>query len=280
MALIDVQVHAYERNHPGRPWAGHIAGPDHVTGDEMVLAMNAVGVDGAILVSPFSLYRYDASYAVQVYAAQPTRFRLIKPVDTTNPEVSDVIAEWAAAKGTVGIRVFLNQETSPDPADPGINRALAGAAKHSLPVNLAASGRLEQVGGLAVGNPDTVLVVDHLGLQQPFHPPAPPESWANLPKVLALAAHTNVRIKISGACTLSHEPYPYNDIWDPVLKIIDAFGIDRCMWGTDWTRATELLTYEQGVRPFIETNRLSDNDRAALMGGTLEKVYKWASSKS
>ena len=82
------------------------------------------------------------------------------------------------------------------------------------------------------------------------------------------------------ACTLSHELYPYNDIWNPLLKIIDAFGIDRCMWGTDWTRATELLTYEQGVRPFIETNRLSDNDRAALMGGTIEKVYKWSPSKS
>ena len=24
-------------------------------------------------------------------------------------------------------------------------------------------------------------------------------------------------------------------------------GLDRCMWGTDWTRATELLTYKEGV---------------------------------
>ena len=178
--------------------------------------------------------------------AHPERFRLVKPVDTTNVGVADVISDWAATKGTVGIRVFLNQETSPDPADPGINRTLAAATKNSVPVNLAASGRLDQVAGLASRNPDTVLVVDHLGLQQPFHPPAPAEPWANLPKVLALASHPNIRIKISGACTLSHEPYPYNDIWDPVLKVIDAFGIDRCMWGTDWTRATELLTYESG----------------------------------
>ena len=84
MPTIDVQVHAYERNHPSRPWVGHIAGPDHVTGDEMVAAMDAVGVNGAILVSPFSLYRYDASYALEVYAAHPERFRLVKPVDTTN----------------------------------------------------------------------------------------------------------------------------------------------------------------------------------------------------
>jgi L-fuconolactonase len=61
MPTIDVQVHAYERNHPSRPWVGHIAGPDHVTGDEMAAAMDAVGVNGAILVSPFSLYRATRS---------------------------------------------------------------------------------------------------------------------------------------------------------------------------------------------------------------------------
>jgi predicted TIM-barrel fold metal-dependent hydrolase len=124
-----------------------------------------------------------------------------------------------------------------------------------------------------------VLVIDHLGLQQPFRPPPPAEPWADLPKVLALASHPNIRIKISGACTLSHEPFPYNDIWDPVMRIIDAFGLDRCMWGTDWTRATELLTYKEGVAAFRVTNRLSDNDRAKLMGGTLERVYKWVPSK-
>ena len=278
MPTIDVQVHAYEPNHPGRPWVGHLAGPASVTGDEMVAAMDAVGVDGAILVSPFALYRYDASYALRVCEAHPGRFGLVKPVDTTNPAVGDVVADWGATKGAVGIRIMLNAELSADPADPGINRALAAAEKHALPVNLLAWGRLDQVAGLAARNPGTILVIDHLGLQQPFHPPAPPQPWADLPKVLALASHPNIRIKISGACTLSHEPFPYNDIWDPVLKIIGAFGVDRCMWGTDWTRATELLTYEQGVKPFRDTNRLSDGDKVKLMGGTVEQVYKWSPS--
>ncbi len=107
MSIIDVQVHAYERNHPGRPWAGHLAGPEHVTGDEMVAAMDAVGVDGAILVSPFALYQFDASYALEVHAAHPGRFGLVKPVDTTNPGVADVVAKWAATKGAVGIRMCV-----------------------------------------------------------------------------------------------------------------------------------------------------------------------------
>ena len=119
MPILDAQVHAYERNHPGRPWIGTLYGPAEVTGNQMVAAMDAVGVDGAILVSPFSMYRYDASYALEVYAAHPARFRLVKPVDPTDPAVVDTIADWASTKGTVGIRVFLRDEASTDPADPG-----------------------------------------------------------------------------------------------------------------------------------------------------------------
>ncbi len=275
MPIFDAQVHAYERNHPGRPWVGTLYGPPEVTGDQMVAAMDAAGVDGAILVSPFSMYRFDASYALEVYAAHPDRFRLVKPVDPTDPAVVDTIAEWASTEGTVGIRIFLRDEASTDPADPGINRVLAAAAAHSLPVNLASRGRLDQAGQLAARNRNTRLVIDHLGLAQPHEPPPPAEPFADLPQLLALAAHDNVAVKISGACTLSHEPFPYNDIWDPLGRVFDAFGFDRCMWGTDWTRAVGMLTYKQGVDAFLVTDRLSETERTALMGRTLQQVYNW-----
>ena len=280
MLTIDSQVHAYERDRPGRPWVGVLRGPPEVTGDDMVAAMDAVGVDGALLVSPFSMYRYDASYALEVHAAHPGRFGLIKPVDPTDPGVADTIADWAATDGTVGIRIMMREGVSTDAADPGLNRVLAAAARHSLAVNLMCTGRLEQAGLLAARNPDTRLVIDHLGLQQPQEPPAPAEPFADLPKLLALAAHDNIAVKISGACTLSHEPFPYKDLWDPLGRIFDAFGFDRCMWGTDWTRAVALLTYEQGVEAFRVTDRLSDSDRAALMGETLRRVYDWSPSKA
>ncbi|MDA0653480.1 MAG: amidohydrolase family protein, partial [Proteobacteria bacterium] len=137
-------------------------------------------------------------------------------------------------------------------------------------------GRLEQVAALAAKNPGTQLIIDHLGLQQPFAPPVPAAAFAELPKLLELAAFENVAVKITGACTLSHEPFPYNDLWDPLGRIFDAFGFNRCMWGTDWTRAVNLLTYEQGVQPFRLTDRLSNGDRADLMGGTLQRIYNWS----
>ena len=278
MLTIDAQVHAYEGNHPGRPWKAVLHGPPEVTGKDMVAAMDAVGVDGALLVSPFTQYGYDASYAIDVHAAHPGRFGLIKPVDPADPAVVDTIAEWARTDGTVAIRIMMNRGVSTDAADPGINRVLAAAARHALPVNLLCWGRLEQARLLAARNPDTILVIDHLGLQQPFEPPVPAAPFAELPQLLALAAHANIVVKITGACTLSHEAFPYNDLWDPLCRIFDAFGFDRCMWGTDWTRAVAFLTYEQGVEAFRVTDRLSDSDRAALMGETLRRVYEWSPS--
>ena len=278
--IIDAQVHAYERNHPGRPWAAVLTGPDEVTGDEMVAAMDAVGVDGAVLVSPFTMYGYNASYALEVHRKHPGRFGLVKPVDPGDPAVAETVAEWAATPGAVGIRLMLTRGASLDPADPGISRVLTAAAQHDLPLNLLCWGRLEQAAKLATRHPQTRLVIDHLGLQQPFEPPAPPVPFADLPNLLALAAYDNVVVKISGACTLSHEPFPFNDIWDPLTRIFDAFGLQRCLWGTDWTRAVRLLTYRDGVEAFRVTDRLSESDRAVLMGESLSRVYRWAPSKA
>jgi L-fuconolactonase len=85
-------------------------------------------------------------------------------------------------------------------------------------------------------------------------------------------------VKVSGAGTLSKEPFPYNDLWDPLCRVFDAFGFERCMWGTDWTRAINVLSYQQGVEAFRVTDWISGNDRIALMGGTLQKIYNWSPS--
>jgi L-fuconolactonase len=273
--IIDSQVHAYERNRPERPWSGYLQGPDEVTGDDMVAAMDAVGVDGALLVSPFSMYRYDASYALEVYAKHPGRFGLIKPFDPQSETVADEVAEWAGTPGVVGARIMLMAQSF-EADDPGLNRILAAGAKAGIPVNVMCSGKLPLLRELARRHPDTQVVVDHVGLVQPPEPPAPPEPFADLPNVVSLAECDNVAIKISGACTLSHQPFPYPDIWEPLGKVFDAFGFDRCMWGTDWTRAVKLLTYEQGVEAFRVTEQLSDSERSALMGGTLMKIYNWS----
>jgi len=264
--IIDSQVHAYEANTPKRPWATVPNWPAHVTGAEMVAAMDKVGVDGAIFISAFSMYRYDASYAVEVQRAHPGRFALVKPVDPDNPAVGEVIAEWKKTPGAAGIRIMIPKEPGRErqAGDPGLARILREAVRNDLPVNMLCWGNLDTGTALIDRHPDTRFIIDHLGILQPRTPPAAPEAWADLPKVLELAKRPNAVIKISGACTLSREPYPFSDIWEPLARIFDAWGFERCLWGTDWTRAFAVVNYE----------------RAMLMGGACAKAYRWSPKKT
>jgi L-fuconolactonase len=283
MPIIDSQVHAYEANTPKRPWHSVPNWPDHVTGDEMVAAMDKVGVDGAIFISAFSMYQYDASYAVDVAKAHPGRLAIVKPVNPDDPDVADVVADWKKMRGAVGIRIMLTKENKRDPNDPGLDRIARAAVKYDFPVNILCWDNLDNGMALIDRHPDTRFIIDHLGILQPRVPPAPPQPsidfWADLPKVLELARRKNAVIKVSGACTLSKEPYPYPDIWDPLQRIFDAWGLERCLWGTDWTRAFAVVNYAEAVEPFLKTKLLNDTERAMLMGGACAKAYGWSPSK-
>ena len=203
------------------------------------------------------------------------------PVGVTHddPAVADVIADWKKTPGAVGIRIMLPAESGRKADDPGLDRICKAAVKYDLPLNMLCWGNLGVGAALIDRHPDTRFIIDHLAIVQPRVPPAPAQPWADLPKVVDLAKRKNAVIKVSGACTLSKEPYPFNDIWDPLAKIFDAWGMDRCLWGTDWTRAFAVVNYEQAVKPFVETTRISANDKAMLMGGACAKAYSWSPKK-
>src|SRR3954451_13019437 len=168
--IIDSQVHAYEANTPKRPWYRVPNWPAHVTGDEMVAAMDKVGVDGAIFVSPFSMYQYNGSYAVEVQKKHPGRFAIIKPVNPDDPAVADVIADWKKTPGTVGIRVIFTKEANRAPDDPGVDRILRAEVSHDFPVNILFWGNVDAGTALIGRHPDTRFVIDHMAILQPNAP--------------------------------------------------------------------------------------------------------------
>ena len=272
--IIDSQVHAYEANNPSRPWQGFLQGPAQATGDDMVKAMGEVGVDGALLVSPFSLYGYDASYALEVHRAHPDKFGLIKPFNVKSETIREDLLEWASIPSVVGARLMLSN-SGIQGIETGIREMFSAASDVDIPVNVYCSGNLSAFKELAKTYPNTQLVIDHLGLEQPFIPPPPEDPFSDIGQVIEFSKFDNVAIKISGACTLSHRPFPYDDIWEPLERIFKAFGFERCMWGTDWTRAVELLTYKEGVDSFRLAHSISESERKKLMGGSLVNIYNW-----
>ena len=184
MPVIDVQVHAYDRNHPGRPWAGQIAGPASVTGDEMVGAMDDVGVDGALLVSPFSPLPIRCELCARslmplIRAGSASSSRLIQQTHRSG----NTIVVWAATKGTVGIRIMLSGGSVARSRRPRYQPGSCRGRCAFIAGGPHARGDASiKPRGLAARNPYTVLVIDHLGLQQPFQPPPPAQPWADLPK--------------------------------------------------------------------------------------------------
>src|SRR5258708_12753158 len=174
MAIIDSQVHSYEANTSKRPWHSVPNWPDHVTGDEMVAAMDTVGVDGAIFISAFPMYRYDASYAGEVQRAHPGRFALVKPVDPDDPAVADVIADWKKTPGAVGIRIMMTKEAGRDPNDPGLDRILGAAVRYDFPVNMLCWGNVDAGAARIYPHPPTRFITHHPTTIHPRTPPPHP----------------------------------------------------------------------------------------------------------
>jgi hypothetical protein len=61
--------------------------------------------------------------------------------------------------------------------------------------------------------------------------------------------------------------------------VFDAWGLHRCLWGTDWTRAFAVVNYERAVESFRLTDRLSKSEKEMLMGGACAKAYGWSPKK-
>ena len=226
------------------------------------------------------MYRYDASYAVEVQQAHPDRFALVKPVDPDDPAVAEVIADWKKTPGTVGIRIIMTKEANRAPDDPGLDRICRAAAGQDFPVNILFWGNLDAGTALIDRHPETRFVVDHLASCSPACPPRRRSPGPTCRRCWSSRSAQNAVLKVSGACTLSREPYPFPDIWDPLARVFEAWGFERCLWGTDWTRAFAVVNYEQAVEPFRKTERLSDAERALLMGGACAKAYGWSPKKT
>src|SRR5690242_14073232 len=151
---IDAQVHAYAANTQEGPWHSVPNWPAHVTGDEMIAAMDKVGVDRAIYISPFRCINTMAAMRWTCGGLTQTGSQLVKPVNPDDPAVADVIAEWKKVPGTVGIRIIMTKEAKRAPDDPGINRIVRAAVQHNFPMNVLFWGNVDAGTELIDRHPD------------------------------------------------------------------------------------------------------------------------------
>jgi predicted TIM-barrel fold metal-dependent hydrolase len=197
-------------------------------------------------------------------------------VDAADPEVADRVVEARRDERIVGVRLLPNND--PDRRlwrAGGFDPVFAAAQAEGIPLCIYPPGLLTLLADAARRFDELTFVVDHLGLWQ--RPMAAPESdpFADLGELLALAEFPNVIVKLSAVPTSSWQSFPYPEVWPHVRRVLEAFGIDRVMWGSDCTRAEGLLTYAEGLRWLTDAGELSETDLDAVLGQTLRRTFAW-----
>src|SRR5882757_1650867 len=197
-------------------------------------------------------------------------------VDLTATNVADAVAELRAQPGgdkLVGIRHGVQSEPDPDwLARADVQRGLAALAGTGLVYDLLTlPPQLPAALRAVVDVPELTFVLDHLS--KPPIAAGDREPWET--RIRALAARENVVCKLSGMVTEAdwtqwtvQDLRPYADV------VLDAFGPDRVMFGSDWPVCTLAASYAQVLDAAAElTEGLTAVERDAIFAGTARRVY-------
>jgi L-fuconolactonase len=292
MQVIDAQIHGVG---PWADWTSESEELQHRVLTEMVIAyLDAVGVHGAVLFP-------GGDDAEAAWAAKhlPDRFGFVPHIEPDVPDIDTAVRAAKQRPGLLGLRSLIGWPL--DGAE--VQRLEAGAwdpvyaacERHGVPLFLFITRWLPKAAAIAAKFPKLKLIVDHLGLRQPplDEPENPP--FKSLPQLLDLAKFPNVNVKLCGIPSMSREPYPYKDAVPHLRSIVDAFGADRLMWGSDTTRFAGRIgigrfqnprtigdypgkhTYAEALHFIRDSEVLSKTEKEAILGGTLRRVLGWQS---
>jgi predicted TIM-barrel fold metal-dependent hydrolase len=150
----------------------------------------------------------------------------------------------------------------------------AAAQAADVPVMMHATGLMSHVNAIAERHPGLKIIIDHFGLSSAMAKQGRSEECID--DTVSLAGHQNVYVKVSAAPVYSQEAYPFRDMDRHLRRIIDAFGVRRCFWGTDLSHALGKATYRQCVTHFTEELKfLTDQDKEWVMGRGLAECLGW-----
>lgn len=200
--------------------------PPHETGtaDMLAATLSAHGIARALLVQP-SCYGADNSAMLAAMREQPGRYKAIAVVD---PSIGPNELDDLAQAGIVGIR--LNVVNMGAEAVRAATPLLQDLAERGWFVELQCrASQLSKLSGpiLAAG---PRLILDHLAYPDTGNSPAQP----GFRHALKLAQTGRVFVKLSGAFRLSRQSYPHPDL-DPFARaVLESYGPERCIWGSDW----------------------------------------------
>ncbi len=280
MMIIDSQVHIWAPETAEKPYAKENASPPHramaLGHDELLREMDGAGVSRCILVPPtWEADRNDTS--LEAARLHPDRFRVMGKLALTNPNGPALMATWNQQPHMLGIRMTFNAGRARQWIEDGTADWFWDAAeKYNVAVMAFAPNSVAKLGEVAERHPGLRLIIDHMGLSSALRGKSLEPAVAN---VIKLARLKNVAVKVSALPCYVDEPYPFPTLPPLVRRVVDAFGPERCFWGTDLSHLP--CPYKQGVTLFTEEmESLTTHELEWIMGRGLAEWLNWPLPKS
>jgi predicted TIM-barrel fold metal-dependent hydrolase len=235
---IDCHIHVldpvrfpYAYDTPYRPGGQEIAPAAH-----LVRVLDVFDVAHALIVGTNSGYGTDSRILLDALRLGNGRFKGVAVVEN---DVESKELERLKAAGIIGVAFNLPFHGT------GYYRNSAALLEKLVDLGLFLQIQVENDQLLAllplIEKSSVRLVIDHCGRPSVTHGLQQPGFQA----LLAIGRERDAFIKLSGYYKFSRQPHPYEDTWPFIIALVEAFTLDRCVWGSDWPflRASERLDY-------------------------------------
>jgi predicted TIM-barrel fold metal-dependent hydrolase len=275
--IVDAQVHLWKANSPDLPWVegGKPQIPEPFTIERALQQMDEVGIDRAVVVPP-SITGDRNDYALEAARRHPDRFAVMGRIPMPDPKSAALLPKWKEQPGMLGIRATLNtSKTVAWVTDGSLDWLWSGAEKAGVPIMLSIFGHIPAFAPIAERYPGLQLIIDHMGTNPEIAKQGKvPEA---IGQTVALAKYPNVSVKVSNLQSSSLEPYPHRDLTEHIRRVFDAYGPQRCYWGSDVTSGYARVNWRQRLAHVTETlDFMSEQDKDWVLGRALLQRLKWA----
>jgi predicted TIM-barrel fold metal-dependent hydrolase len=275
--IVDAHLHVWDETAAGKdpgPMRVGYSAQASATVDLFLDYMDEAGVERAVFVQPW-FHHWDNSYIAGCLERFPGRFRGVCVIDPRGPGAPTALREWRA-RGFTGIRLRpLREGEHPSPG-PWL------AAEETLPlwgtiaetdtIACVMHGKTELAGlaPLLARHPSMRVIIDHLNNPVPADGIGQPIFRA----LLELARFSNVFVKLSGFHHWCQDRYPYRSALPFIRAAVEAFGAERCMWGSDFPHVLAGCGYVRNRNMLPrEATFLTAGELEAVMGGTAERLW-------
>lgn len=289
MQFLDTHTHAWGADTDELPWQAEVLPPGWdgpYTARDLIADMDAVGVDESVIVTT-PLYGRGVranEYTMRAIEAFPDRLYGVGLMDFFQDDPGAVRADLERVVGhdrMLGVRMHacLEYEGSPTELDRTADWILddkldpVWEAAADLDMSVFVFPKAEQlsmIAEIAEAYPDVQLVVDHMAF--PDETTAPDEApWTDFE---TLAEHDNIAVKVSSLPRSATTEWPYKDLHGYVRSLLEWFGPEQLMLGSDYPWMDNWASYEDCLSWIEEAPFLSARDASFLTHRTFERVHE------